>query len=1116
LKILAVCEDFHHPALVRGVVYMAVARATALGGMEGCASRVHRSNASMKLFSSPLLRSPLLRYGMALALVGIVALVRTSLTPILQDRVAFLAFVPAVALAAFLGGLIPGLVATAAAAVAADVLILRPYHGWKIASLSEAMQIGWFVVGGMIISALSEALHRYRRRGDALLAGITDCYVSLDELGHLREVNERAVEFFGKRRDELLGKSIRDVFGHDCGREIERRALESAAQNVSAHFECRVGAGDQQRWVEVHAYPEGAGMRLFFRDITARMNWAEQLRTSEERYRTFVRQSTEGIWRFELDEPLPVDQPPDALIDSFYRLGYLAECNDAFARMYGFESPQQIVGARLGELLIRSDPNNVEYLRSFIVAGFKLSDAESHERDRAGNDKYFLNNLVGVIEDGRMRRAWGTQRDVTESKRELLQRQRAEARLTAEHAVTRILADSDSLETAAPQILDAIRHSLHAHAGLLWQPADAPAQQIRCTIASNAQGSAELLAFVEESRRCVFERGTGLPGRVWAAHAPAWITELTQDENFPRRAAAARAGLRSGMSFPIGSGDEFFGAMEFFTEQPMQPDPALVNMMGAIGSEIAQFVLRRRAEVQLRQSQRELADLVENATVGLHWVAADGTILWANKAELAMLGYAHDEYVGRNIGEFHADAEVIDSILTCLSRGETLRDYEARLRCKDGSIKHVLIDSNVLWDDGRFVHTRCFTRDVPDQKRAERERDETLVRERAARAESERASRAKDEFLAVLSHELRTPLAPVLLTVSLLERRAQLPADVREDLQTIRRNVELEARLIDDLLDLTRIARGKLTLDMRTTDVHLLLRSAIEICHRDDAIRLKTQFGATRHFVRADPARLQQVFWNLLSNAHKFTPAGGSVTVRTFNDADDRIVIEVADTGIGIDPELQPRIFSAFEQGAEAKSRRFGGLGLGLAISKALVNGQGGTLSAFSEGKGKGSTFTARMPTVAVAPHHETAAAPAPAAAAEQFPATAGSQEQLRILVVEDDEPTRQVMARLLGKLGYDTVTASSKASAIEAASRNSFDLLISDLGLPDGSGHELMRQIRQQYARIRGIALSGYGMEEDLKKSSEAGFHEHLTKPVDLVRLEAAIRRATKPQLVS
>ena len=376
---------------------------------------------------------------------------------------------------------------------------------------------------------------------------------------------------------------------------------------------------------------------------------------------------------------------------------------------------------------------------------------------------------------------------------------------------------------------------------------------------------------------------------------------------------------------------------------------------------------------------------------------------------------------------------------------------------------------------------------------------------RQAREAAEAANHAKDQFLAVLSHELRTPLTPVLATVTAaLESPADtLSEDCRAAFETVRRGVELEARLIDDLLDVTRIVQGKLSLTREAVDVHDLIRRAAETC-RDDArrggLRLDLELSAVRHHSEGDPARLQQVFWNLLKNAVKFTPEGGRVAIATRDEA-DRLVIEVADTGIGIDPTNLDRIFLAFDQGDSAVTRTFGGLGLGLAIGRALVEAHGGTLSVRSMGKGLGSTFAVELATV-----------PAPLAAAttpvENSPAEA-AVEPLTILLVEDDDSTREVLSRLLRRQGHRVVSASGFGEAVEIGGRQAFDLVVSDLGLPDGSGFDLLHRLRGR-GPVLGIALSGYGREEDRTRSREAGFAAHLTKPIDFADLIAAIRQAT------
>jgi signal transduction histidine kinase/CheY-like chemotaxis protein len=380
------------------------------------------------------------------------------------------------------------------------------------------------------------------------------------------------------------------------------------------------------------------------------------------------------------------------------------------------------------------------------------------------------------------------------------------------------------------------------------------------------------------------------------------------------------------------------------------------------------------------------------------------------------------------------------------------------------------------------------------------------------------ANDAKDQFLATLSHELRTPLTPVLALVAGLQEDERARG-LRRELDVIRRNVELEARLIDDLLDLTRIARGKLELSFGPADARQVLMHALQTCARDlssGRLMLSTVLAADDHGVLADGPRLTQVFWNLVRNAIKFTSAGGSVRVRSWNEAAPKradgmgwLAVEVADTGIGIEPEVLPRIFDAFEQGQRSITRRFGGLGLGLAISKAILELHGGSLTAASEGHGRGSAFTVRLPLAAeaarAAGRMEFLARPAMGAV--------GLLDDLerpsswRILLVEDHEDTAEAMADLLGVRGHQVTVARSLAEARAAAAESTFDLLVSDLGLPDGSGNELMREFSARYG-LRGIALSGYGMEEDLRKSREAGFKRHLIKPVSPQALEAAIQQ--------
>ncbi len=377
------------------------------------------------------------------------------------------------------------------------------------------------------------------------------------------------------------------------------------------------------------------------------------------------------------------------------------------------------------------------------------------------------------------------------------------------------------------------------------------------------------------------------------------------------------------------------------------------------------------------------------------------------------------------------------------------------------------------------------------------------IQRKRAEERIEAASRAKDHFLAILSHELRTPLTPVLMATSELESQEGLPQELRQYSGLIRRNVELEARLIDDLLDLTRISRGEIKLEWNDVDPHVLLANVMEICRSDirsKRIEATVDLGAARHRLRADSARLEQVFWNLIKNAIKFTPSRGRLSIRTSNH-DAAFRLQVADSGIGIEGKDLTRIFETFEQGDRSISRRYGGLGLGLSISRSLVDAHGGTLTAESPGRGKGSTFTVEIPLAEGPSAQDRSAAPPPAARK--------GDRALKILLVEDHEDTVRTLASLLGKLNYQVKTAGTLESAHRIANAEAFDFLISDLGLPDGSGLELMEWFRRRRP-IKGIALSGYGMESDVTRSKEAGFLEHLTKPVDFQKLVLTIQRLT------
>ena len=357
----------------------------------------------------------------------------------------------------------------------------------------------------------------------------------------------------------------------------------------------------------------------------------------------------------------------------------------------------------------------------------------------------------------------------------------------------------------------------------------------------------------------------------------------------------------------------------------------------------------------------------------------------------------------------------------------------------------------------------------------------------------------KDEFLATLSHELRTPLAPVLMTSYALLLDDTLSKSQRADIEMIRTNVELETKMIDDLLDHAHMANDTFTLRREPIDVHFLLERAEQIARGAGAsMPIEKVLRATNTRLMGDGARLEQAFWNVLKNAIKFTPNNGCIAIITSNPQPESVRIRFIDTGVGIEPEMLPNLFSGYERGRREYVERFGGLGLGLPIAKGIITMHEGSIEASSAGKNKGATFTIDLPVL------PAAIATTPFVSEKIAVAAKG----LRILIVEDHESTAQIMARLLQRAGHEVEVAYSVASAKGIFDRRDFDLVISDLGLPDGNGLDLFRYMNERQP-VEGIALSGYGMQDDIQASLAAGFREHVVKPVDWPKLEAIVDHA-------
>ncbi len=514
----------------------------------------------------------------------------------------------------------------------------------------------------------------------------------------------------------------------------------------------------------------------------------------------------------------------------------------------------------------------------------------------------------------------------------------------------------------------------------------------------------------------------------------------------------------------------------------------------------------RRHAAALRASEQEFRQMA-GAITQLAWMAEpDGHISWYNQRWYDYTGTTFQEMQGWGWRSVH-DPALVGGVEArfrdALAGGEPF-DMVFPLRGADGVFRPFLTRMLPIRDEaGQIVRWVGTNTDISEQRRVE---DET----RAAKEEAETANKAKDHFLAILSHELRTPLNPILLaTTSMLELPPE-PEEIRATLKMIRQNVLLQSRLIDDLLDVMRIVRGKMPLHWEVADGHRLIQQSQQICQSEvfgKQLHTVMDLQAHDHHINADPARLQQVFWNLIKNAVKFTPSGGTITIRSRNEVVagvKQLIVTISDTGIGIDPAVLPLVFDPFQQGEKEITRKFGGLGLGLAICKGIIESHGGTISVTSAGAGQGTTFQITLGPLPEQMAIETTDQPPGTAPANTPPVPAS----LRILLVEDEPATMRIMARLLKRLGHTVTAAGSIAAALSLIETEDFDLIISDIGLPDGTGLDLMRRVTKLHGAVPAIALTGYGMEEDILRSRAAGFTAHMTKPIDFTKLEVMIRQ--------
>ncbi len=518
---------------------------------------------------------------------------------------------------------------------------------------------------------------------------------------------------------------------------------------------------------------------------------------------------------------------------------------------------------------------------------------------------------------------------------------------------------------------------------------------------------------------------------------------------------------------------------------------------------------RRRSE----EAVSRLAAVVESSDDAIVSKTLDGVIRTWNRGAEVMFGYSAEEIVGRPVRVLippdRSDEEL--RILERLRRGERIERYETVRRRKDGTLLDVeLTVSPVRGANGQIIGASKIARDITDRKKAAAEREYLLDAERAARAEVGRVSLLKDQFLANVSHELRSPLSAIILWSQILSRGKSSPEDLDEGLDVIARSARVQARLIEDLLDMSRIVAGKVRLDVQQTDLATVVEQAVSIVRpaaEAKGIRLRPIVDPSAGPVSGDPNRLQQVVWNLLSNAVKFTPRGGNVEV-VLQRANSHVEIAVSDSGRGISPDFLPHVFERFRQADTSKDRAQGGLGLGLAIAKQTVELHGGTVIAHSPGEGKGATFTVSLP---LAPVRRREGREHPTAPTGRIlDGLKFDLSGVSILVVEDEADARQLLQRVLADCKADVRVAANATEALELMKAERFDVLVSDLGMPKIDGDQFIREVRrlspQEGGSVPAIALTAFARSEDRTRAMMAGYQMHIAKPIEIHELLATV----------